>query len=226
MAYIDSELAKRRQPASSVSTVEASSSAPELLKPNISSSTPAATGIPIPNRQPATQGKLQEIDLGPSQSLHNANRTAQALDPSGTPSTEVPKAPKPRIGRDGKPYIPKPRKRRDSDALRRDALVDTFLSENSLGIYEAPAPNTRKGKEGNAGNDEEADEAMEEAFRREFMDAVASRAQMKKPTQVSTLPPGKKGEEELKGPKLGGSRSARAAHREALLKEQAKTTKR
>jgi hypothetical protein len=59
-----------------------------------------------------------------------------------------------------------------------------------------------------------------EAFRKEFMDAVSARQRKK----TAPAPPpsravgGKKEEEVLKGPKLGGSRSARAAMRETMLK--------
>lgn len=54
------------------------------------------------------------------------------------------------------------------------------------------------------------------------MDAVSQR--QRKKTGPAAAPPvrgpgGKKEEEVLKGPKLGGSRSARAAMREMMLKE-------
>jgi hypothetical protein len=82
-------------------------------------------------------------------------------------------------------------------------------------MYEEPPPPAISTQ-----GDGEADDRIAEAFRREFMDAVSAR-QRKKPVP---LPPtrgagGKKEEEVMKGPKLGGSRSARAAMREAQLKE-------
>jgi len=69
-------------------------------------------------------------------------------------------------------------------------------------------------------DDQAADDRIAEAFRKEFMDAVSAR-QRKKGVQVQ--PPsrnvgGKKEEDVMKGPKLGGSRSARAAMRETMLK--------
>jgi hypothetical protein len=68
--------------------------------------------------------------------------------------------------------------------------------------------------------DGEADDQIAEAFRREFMDAVSQRQRKKAvPVPPTRGPGGKKEEEALKGPKLGGSRSARAAMREAQLKE-------
>ena len=59
------------------------------------------------------------------------------------------------------------------------------------------------------------------------MDAVSQRQRKKAvPAQPPARGPGgKKVEEELKGPKLGGSRSARAAHMEMLKKQQAGTKK-
>ena len=68
-----------------------------------------------------------------------------------------------------------------------------------------------------------ADDRIAEEFRREFMDAQSQRQQRKKPAlNAPKGPPTKPGEEVLKGPKLGGSRNARAAMRDLLLKEQEK----
>jgi hypothetical protein len=71
-------------------------------------------------------------------------------------------------------------------------------------------------------DDQAADDRIAEDFRREFMDAVSQR-QRKMPAPLPARGAGgKKTEEELmKGPKLGGSRSARAAMRETMLKQQA-----
>jgi hypothetical protein len=61
---------------------------------------------------------------------------------------------------------------------------------------------------------------MVEKFRQEFLDSIESRQQRK-----VAPPPGAKGvKEPPKGPKLGGSRSARAAMR--LQEEQAAKNKR
>lgn len=69
-------------------------------------------------------------------------------------------------------------------------------------------------------DDQAADDRIAEAFKKEFMDAVSQRQKKK---AALAQPPArsaaaKKEEELLKGPKLGGSRSARAAMRETLLK--------
>jgi hypothetical protein len=62
-----------------------------------------------------------------------------------------------------------------------------------------------------AGDDEAADDRIMEEFKREFMDAMASRRPKTGPAAAAA-----KGQkvEGPKGPKLGGSRSARAAMRE------------
>ena len=68
--------------------------------------------------------------------------------------------------------------------------------------------------------DADNDDAMVEKFRQEFLESIESR-QQRKPAP----PPGAKGvKEPPKGPKLGGSRSARAAMR--LQEEQAAKSKR
>ena len=82
-------------------------------------------------------------------------------------------------------------------------------------IYEEPAVESSV-----VNDDQAADDRIAEAFRKEFMDAVSARQRKK---AVPAQPPsrtaaGKKEEEIMKGPKLGGSRSARAAMRETMLK--------
>jgi hypothetical protein len=90
-----------------------------------------------------------------------------------------------------------------------------ILTYHTVDIYEEPPPLAIT-----ASGDGEADDQIAEAFRREFMDAVSQR-QRKKAVAAAPArgPGGKKEEEVMKGPKLGGSRSARAAMREAQLKE-------
>lgn len=61
-------------------------------------------------------------------------------------------------------------------------------------------------------DDQAADDRIAEQFRREFMDAISSRRQRTGP--ATTTKPVKGKPEVPKGPKLGGSRSARAAMRE------------
>ncbi|OBT95700.1 hypothetical protein VE01_06535 [Pseudogymnoascus verrucosus] len=204
MAYIDSELAKRHhhQPTSTSTSTHATTTTAAEDSAAAASSQSQRQRQPSPPYQTASRGKLMEIELPPSSST-TAPPVAKAIR-------------KPRLGRDGKPIRGK--KRRTEEDIRRDALVEAVMQENSLGIYESPAPPTTSG----AGGDGEGDEEIAERFRREFLEGVEERrrgggggggGQAKK-----VVGKGGKEEEGLKGPKLGGSRSARAGVREALLK--------
>lgn len=144
-----------------------------------------------------------------------------------------------------------PRKRRDSESLARDALVESLLHENRVGIYETSADANDKtsrlgtsqkqgqnvhadthtdntatgysadqddGRGGGGDADADADEALAERFRQEFMDAMAERQNRHKSSnQAKHAGSGATGSgaagagaTESKGPKLGGSRAARA----------------
>lgn len=148
-------------------------------------------------------GRLQEVDLGPSatERIEAAWRKLEGAEDQKQSSDKV------RLGRNGKPR--RPPKRRNSEDLRRDQMVEAVLREAKLEYFDeerAPAPQAT----GNVDNDA----AMVEKFRQEFLESMESR--QRKPAQ----PPGAKGAKEpAKGPKLGGSRSARAAMR--LQEEQA-----
>lgn len=156
------------------------------------------------HRQPAALGKLHEIDLGPDATLRNiarteaAHRKLEGIEPEIDQSTG-----KVRLRRDGKPW--RPRKRRNSEDVKRDKLVEEVMRESKLDIYDEPDEEVND-------DDQAADDRIAEQFRREFMDAISSRqqraAQAKKPAK------GKEADEQPRGPKLGGSRSARAAMRE------------
>lgn len=164
-------------------------------------------------RETLSQGKIQEIDL-----VEDPRETARNRVVNKTPINAVQQQPKPRMGRNGKPYIPKNRNRRTSEELRRDALVDAVLTENTLGYYEQPKPSLRGG-DVEAGQDEDADEAMHAMFIKrieEESDEKRRHRPMAPPVQKSGY--GQKEEEVLKGPKLGGSRMQRQAMREVLLK--------
>ncbi|RDW77089.1 hypothetical protein BP6252_05142 [Coleophoma cylindrospora] len=211
MAYIDSQLAKRSSPsmnATTATTTTASTQSSNL--PNA----PSRFQAEDVHRQPAALGKLQEIDLGDEARSRNVERTDKArrrLDGEEIEEEEVKKG-KVRLGRDGKPW--RGRKRRGSDDVKRDKLVEDILRENRLEIYDEPVQPQRA-----INGDEAADDLVAEEFRREFMDAVSQRHKKKAAPPPPGGSGGKKGEEELlKGPKLGGSRSARAAMREMMLK--------
>jgi Hepatocellular carcinoma-associated antigen 59 len=127
MAYIDSELAKRRsegqvlQTAASTSLSRADGRQPESERKKEKEL----------QRQPATLGKLQEIDLGDEARDRNVAQTERArrrLDGEAVEEEGEKKIQKARLGPDGKPW--RGRKRRGSDDVKRDKLVDDVLREN------------------------------------------------------------------------------------------------
>ena len=208
MAYIDSEMAKR------------SHQNQKLLQSDSDDRTLSSTGALLNvdiHRQPAAVGKLHEIDLGPDATLRNIARTEAAISGDGKQAAEPPRPPpKPRIGRNGKLYTPRPRKRRNSADVARDRIVEDVLRETRLDIYDdeiMPPPAGTAGVE----DDQAADDRIAEQFRRDFLDAITQRRKRAKQAPGGSGSGGAKGkvaDERPKGPKLGGSRSARAAMRE------------
>jgi hypothetical protein len=267
MEYIDSQLAKQRASQSSTTTTtnthafgtipSASTTQPlfHSLPANITSSTLPKTqqqDLNL-NRQPATLGKLQEVDLGSLTKWRNEEQTRRkiagekSLEEEELEAAKAAKAPKKvRLGPDGKPWRGR-RKRRGSEDVERDRIVEEVLRENrcksyllypfpfpdvilplstvsivypdnkTVEIYDSPSHQTPEVEEA----DGAADDRIAEAFKQEFMDAQAQRRQ-KNIGPPSGLPArtaaGKKEEEALKGPKLGGSRNARQAMRDMMLK--------
>ena len=195
MAYIDSELAKRQLQTQSTSTKSLNG---QELSPN---GALLDAGL---HRQPAALGKLHEIDLGPDATLRNialteaAQRKLQGIEPEIDQSTG-----KVRLRKDGKPW--RPRKRRNSEDVRRDKLVEEVMRESKLEIYDEPDEEVNN-------DDQAADDRIAEQFRREFMDAISNRHQ--RASQAKKSAKGKEVDDQPRGPKLGGSRSARAAMRE------------
>lgn len=124
MAYIDSEMAKRYQPSPAQ---ENRDSAPS----DLSQASGALPPGQQPDREPASLGKLHEIDLGQETRLQNIARTEAATrrlvgDEDST-----------NLGRDSsassaitteKPY--RHRKRRTSADMERDRLVEEVLRES------------------------------------------------------------------------------------------------
>ncbi len=123
MAYIDSEMAKRREGVnSSISTSGLTSSEAALQA--------RAAGDAHLQRQPAALGKLHEIDLGPDATLRNIARTQAAtrrLETNEPMEVEV-QGKRVRVGKDGKPW--RSRKRRNSEDVKRDKLVEEVLRES------------------------------------------------------------------------------------------------
>jgi len=160
-------------------------------------------------REPATLGKLHEIDLGHENKLQNIARTAAATrrlaGGENVDSEDDSASTKPRIGKDGKPW--RGRRRRNSEDIERDRLVEEVLRESKLQVYDL--------KEEAQHGDQAADDRIAEKFRRDFMEAIQSRRRFMRPRNTKKAQPKYTGP---RGPKLGGSRSARASMREMNAK--------
>ncbi|KAG6262239.1 hypothetical protein E4U49_003283 [Claviceps purpurea] len=155
--------------------------------------------------QPTRQGKIVEVDL-----------SSQPLLPiTGDESRK-------RKASTSLPPAPRWRNTRASDDVKRDQIVEAFLHENKLNVYDMPT--RRSGKPGNGTRDgRSADDRMAEEFRRRFFDEMALRRQRKKPipqTRQQKELREMRASEVLKGPKLGGSRNDRAAVRNILLNQE------
>lgn len=212
--YIDSKMTELRQ-------VQSSSSTPGFSAMQSAEARSAGASIVSDahrERQPAGLGKLQEIDLGPDATAQNIARTEAATrrlenGAVAVNEEEAAREGKVRLGKDGKPW--KGKKRRNSEDVKRDMLVEEVLRESRLEIYDELEPS------GDADGDQAADDIIAEQFRREFMDAITSRNIRRTVPAPPGAAKGVKGEDRPKGPKLGGSRSARAAMR-ALEEKAAK----
>jgi hypothetical protein len=171
-------------------------------------------------RDAIAAGKLQEIDLGPSSTHSNYIRTVAAAKRLDSPASQQQdyglkkRKPRPGLGPDGKPWRNR-RNRRTSDDLKRDALVESIMAGAPMDVF---AP-TVQSSAGDTGTDADADERMLQDFQREYFDAQTMR-QARKPPPVTGKD--KEAESKVKGPRLGGSRSARAAMHKALQDEAAK----
>ncbi|KAL2809294.1 hepatocellular carcinoma-associated antigen 59-domain-containing protein [Aspergillus granulosus] len=188
MDYIESELAKRYRQGMPGDTPGPDSTDGRAVQNALSTTE-------LPDREPAALGKLHEIDLGQEAKLRNIARTEEATRRMNGDDEELSTSRSPT-----KPS--RYRKRRTSEDIARDRLVEEVLRESKLDVYDEPE------EEDAAADDQAADDRVAEQFRREFMDAMQARR------RVPRTKPATKQTEAPKGPKLGGSRSARAAMRE------------
>ena len=233
MAYIDSELDKLHQG----STDDTASGQGTVLSGDVHQVVVRGGHI---QRQPAALGKLHEIDLGPDSKRRNIERTEAAKKRvEGDDDDEgLEDGTKPRLGKGGKPW--RGRKRRTSDDIRRDKLVEEVLRESkstyhsaqslhdvleqsadcagfsllfsTVELYDEPVA-------GKLGDDSQAaDDRIAEQFRRDFLDAISARHRRRFGGGNKSAAAKAKKDERPKGPKLGGSRSARAAMREQQVK--------
>ena len=126
MAFIDSEMAKRYQPESNA----------DHSGPNQPTQAEVAGGLSVSGhqtREPASLGKLHEIDLGQEATLRNIART-EAATRQMTEKGELPKSADHatsetgRPGQDGKSW--RNRKQRTEADIARDRLVEEVLRES------------------------------------------------------------------------------------------------
>lgn len=198
-------------------------------------------------RQPASTGQIQEVDLGPSAAARNATLTeaayqrlhaAKTPQESGPPQAQADDSKpgtKPRLGRDGKPRPPQRTQRRPSADLARDLLVEAVMRESHLGLYPSSSAEATEIGTGTTHthfdtgslvdpSDAAADDELAARFQAEFLEAWAERRDVNKKPPAPA--PAKPGEGDLmKGPKLGGSRSARAAMHAAEKEREKKVGK-
>lgn len=102
-----------------------------------------ATTIADPTRpfgeRPTMQGRLQEVDLGEEVRMRNAAMTEQArrrLAGEAVDDVEDGSRKRPRLGKDGKPW--RSRKRRGSEDVKRDQLVEELMRENRRMLLSSP----------------------------------------------------------------------------------------
>ncbi|KAI5211386.1 hypothetical protein AUEXF2481DRAFT_1279 [Aureobasidium subglaciale EXF-2481] len=194
MAYVDSKLA-RLTPSHEASTSSTSTHPTSTPAEPASASTAVTPAHNTVSSIPASHGHLDEVNI------------PKPSHPSTTTTIRSQKRPR-------KPW----HSRRTSADIARDALVDQILQESALHTYSStPAPPPPAQEEG------DADERMAEEFKRNFYAAAEERAS-RRGGHAAPLPPtfGANKLESIKGPKLGGSRSQRAAMHAA---EKAKAAK-
>jgi len=164
------------------------------------------------NRLAAGQGKLQEVDLGPDA----AARTEQAWKrwDKGEPEPPASKARRDKYGYAWRK--PKANGKTEEDK-RRDQMVEAVLKEakrtfpppshtrsmltSPVDFFDSTTPANP-----HANTSTNTDDALVEQFRNEYFESMEAKQQARKPP----APPVKGAPPPITGPKLGGSKSARA----------------
>ncbi|KIH89646.1 hypothetical protein SPBR_07209 [Sporothrix brasiliensis 5110] len=219
--YVDAQLAKRHRAEAEQAHLPATGglagSGPSS-GPSAGAGTSGAASSVDARQQLATKGKLHEIDLGAEARARNVAMTERATqrlrstgDAGGGGSAEEGT----QSGRGGK-------RRRGSDDIKRDQLVEQFLHENRMDVDVYDASRDAAGTSAATTEGRPTDDRVAEQFRREFMEAVAQRMRRKrKPLGPPAKPKTARNDEEiLRGPKLGGSRNVRSVIRDKLLQKQ------
>ncbi|KAL2756916.1 hypothetical protein ACRALDRAFT_1092977 [Sodiomyces alcalophilus JCM 7366] len=254
MEYIESKLSSRRaaSPQTTAATGQEHTSS-DLLSGHepMSTDTAESTGDKPDVRAAAIRGRLMEVDLGEEARERNIALTERARrrlaslaaddqspSPGATsdaaaaqagsdkPRLDGSRAKKERLGPDEKSR--RPRQRRASEDLERDRLVEEFILENKLDVYDLPDEQQEDPSQNPEDSEENlgADDRLVEQFRREFLDAMSLRRRQQQQRRRRPANPAgsynsrvEKGEV-LRGPKLGGSRNERAAMRDLLLQKE------
>lgn len=215
MAYVESEMAKRHQ-----TGVTSNDQNDDPASTSAQASSNIIGPSSFTTKEPQQQHQLAEVDL----------------PPTAPPAPPPPKRTrKPRLGRDGKPLPPRRPKRRNSNDIARDALVEQVLHEHRLDHYQTQTPPPPPANLPTSGdpipsaasqpNDpltatdpatssstaalttRADDEAFALRFQREFEEGLAERQAMQRKPQKRDKDQEK---EKSHGPRLGGSRAARA----------------
>ncbi|EHK41102.1 hypothetical protein TRIATDRAFT_85065 [Trichoderma atroviride IMI 206040] len=162
--------------------------------------------------QPTRHGKLVEVDT-----TNLGNHQMKSDNKRRRVDTDTAKPAPPRRGRN----------RRNSEDIARDAMVEQFLSENRLDVYQVPKTHAATATAAAAssssfvpGADPSADDRLAEQFRQQYYDEMALRRKRKRPAPTQQQKQQQQSADVLKGPKLGGSRNQRAAVRNILLQQE------
>ena len=138
--YVEIALARRKRPAAEGSHTAGPSGAnePTTTRHGAHEDVSRTLTEPPPDLKlrPAMQGKLQEVDLGEEARARNIAMTerarrrleGQSLADDDDDDVNPDQRKKVRLGPDGKPW--RSRKRRASDDVKRDQIIEQFLSEN------------------------------------------------------------------------------------------------
>ena len=201
MAYIDSEISKSRStPIQTPAEISRSSTVEQRFDTTEPRSTDALSTASAPRRT-NNPYHLSEVIVPPK---------------GDSPPPQRPRIRKPRLGHDGKPLPPRKPRRRPSEDMARDALVEQILHEHAPEQSNSPMPQVGAGHNDQPSMERDNDEAFAARFRADFLNQTveqqardeAKRTNKAAATDVKT------------GPKLGGSRTDRAKMAQAQAQAQ------
>jgi len=176
-----------------------------------------------PTQQPTTAQHQQSTLSQPSTAKptdRTRHTTLQEVDlPTAPPTAAPPRGP---TSHDAPPAARRRRGRRTSADAQRDAAVDAILAESARGAgYGEEGGEAAADDEAGWGEGAQADERIAAAFRAAYLDEVERERAARRAPAAPAKAKGR-AEDALRGPKLGGSRSARAKFVEAQAQMQAK----